>query len=300
MIAVLGSVWLACGKGFIMRFSERMGKKKVRCELQVESMDGDLRNGLWNVLYVQMLSQIKAYSYSSVDDYWRPVLKFLWHEFFKLPIDEIPLGSAYQVQIYVKDWFFKAEWYEVYDLLEFVAKLGNPINAKKYKSGCNDVLERELSAYRFVGDEIAPITDKVETDEIEEALETAGRHRFKGVRAHLENALGKLSDRKNPDYRNSIKESISAVESLCIIISKDSKATLGQALKLINEKIGLHEALKKGFSSIYGYTSEEGGIRHAMIEDNPCDFDDAKYMLVSCSAFVNYLIMKANKAGLIK
>ena len=47
---------------------------------------------------------------------------------------------------------------------------------------------------------------------------------------------------------------------------------------------GLHAALKNGFSSIYGYTSDEGGIRHAMIDDNPCDFDDAKYMLVSCSA----------------
>jgi hypothetical protein len=277
-----------------------MGKKKVKCELQVESMDVALRNGLWNVLYAQMLGKIQERGYSSVDSDWRPALKILWHEFFKLPIDEIPLESAVKVQIYVKDRFFKAAWYEVYDLLEFVVRFRKYIDENTYKSLCNDVLERELSAYRFVGDEIAPITDKVETDEIEAALETAGEHGFKGVRSHLETALEKLSNRGNPDYRNSIKESISAVESLCIIISKDPKATLGKALKLIEEKIGLHEALKKGFSSIYGYTSDEGGIRHAMIEENPCDFDDAKYMLVSCSAFVNYLIMKADKAGLIK
>ena len=75
---------------------------------------------------------------------------------------------------------------------------------------------------------------------------------------------------------------------------------MGKALKLIEDTVGLHPALKKGFSSIYGYTSDEGGIRHAMIDDNPCEFDDAKYMLVSCSAFVNYLIMKASKAGLIE
>ena len=30
-----------------------------------------------------------------------------------------------------------------------------------------------------------------------------------------------------------------------------------------------------------------------------CDFEDAKYMLVSCSAFINYLIQKANKIGVI-
>jgi hypothetical protein len=122
---------------------------------------------------------------------------------------------------------------------------------------------------------------------------------LKGVHKHLESALEKLSDRKNPDYRNSIKESISAVESLCIIISKNPKASLGQALKAIEDKVGLHQALKQGFEKIYGYTSNEGGIRHAMIDESTCDFDDAKYMLVSCSAFINYLIMKASKAGLI-
>jgi len=71
-------------------------------------------------------------------------------------------------------------------------------------------------------------------------------------------------------------------------------------LKKIKDKIGLHPALEKGFGAIYGYTSDQGGIRHAMIDESTCDFEDAKYMLVSCSAFVNYLIMKANKAGLIE
>ena len=71
-------------------------------------------------------------------------------------------------------------------------------------------------------------------------------------------------------------------------------------MKKIKDKIGLHPALEKGFGAIYGYTSDQGGIRHAMIDESTCDFEDAKYMLVSCSAFVNYLIMKANKAGLIE
>ena len=53
------------------------------------------------------------------------------------------------------------------------------------------------------------------------------------------------------------------------------------------------------FVAIYGYTSDADGIRHAMIDDSKCDFEDAKYMLVSCSAFVNYLIMKATKAGVV-
>lgn len=283
-----------------MRFSERIGKKEVKCELQLESMDTDLRNGLWNVLYDHMLGEIQQMGRISVDSDWNSAISSLWHSFFKLKIDEIPWQSAPHVRKRIKEWFLTSEWYEIYDLIEFVANFDESIDTDEFKNDCNIVLERELSAYRFVGSEVAPITDKVETGEIEAALDTASKYKFKGVRTHLETALDKLSDRENPDYRNSIKESISAVESLCIIISKDPKATLGQALKLIEDKVGLHGALKKGFSSIYGYASDEGGIRHAMIDDNPCDFADTKYMLVSCSAFVNYLIMKANKAGLIE
>jgi hypothetical protein len=277
-----------------------MGKKKVKCDLQVESMDADLRNGLWNVLWTFAVDKISSRGYSAVSIEWVGFLKALWHEFFKLRIDEIPFNAYFEVQGSIKKWFFAAQWYEIYDLIEFVAKRGRPIDANNFKSVCNVILERELSGYRFVGNEIAPITNKNEVAEIEQAIETAGEKRLEGVRKHLESALTKLSDRKNPDYRNSIKESISAVESLCIIISKDPKATLGQALKKVKDTVGLHPSLEKGFSSIYGYTSNEGGIRHAMIDENTCDFDDAKYMLVSCSAFINYLIMKANKAGLIK
>jgi len=56
--------------------------------------------------------------------------------------------------------------------------------------------------------------------------------------------------------------------------------------------------LKKGFSNLYGYTSSAEGIRHALLEEAKLNFEDAKFMLVSCSAFVNYLIAKTSKAGI--
>jgi len=43
----------------------------------------------------------------------------------------------------------------------------------------------------------------------------------------LSRALELLSDRKQPDYRNSIKESISAVEATCQVFASKSRATLG-------------------------------------------------------------------------
>ena len=107
-----------------------------------------------------------------------------------------------------------------------------------------------------------------------------------------------LADRKSPDYRNSVKESISAVEAISNLIANEKKATLGQALKAIESKVSLHPALKKAFSSLYGYTSDAEGIRHALLSETNLSFEDAKFMLVSCSAFINYLISKASKAGI--
>lgn len=283
-----------------MRFSERIGKKKVKCEIQVDSMDDDLRNSLWNMLVVHVFDHVSVMHSGSIGDDWIDFFDRMWIDFFKRPRDNLIYGKKWFVTRIKEWWFVESDYLAKYDFIEYIGHTKGPHNQEGFVNDCNLILERELSAYRFVDNELSPITDKVEIAEIEEAIERAAKHKFKGVRTHLESALAKLSDRKEPDYRNSIKESISAVESLCIIISKDPKASLGKALKLIEYAVGLHPALKSGFSSIYGYTSDEGGIRHAMIGDNPCDFDDAKYMLVSCSAFLNYLIMKASKAGLIK
>jgi len=66
---------------------------------------------------------------------------------------------------------------------------------------CNSVLESEVSAYRFVGGKIIQMTSEEEISEIEEAL---GKP-LKSVRTHLKRALDLLSDKKAPDYRNSLK-----------------------------------------------------------------------------------------------
>ncbi len=47
----------------------------------------------------------------------------------------------------------------------------------------------------------------------------------------LKRALELFSDRGSPDYRNSIKESISAVESFVIFTTGKDKGTLGQLTK---------------------------------------------------------------------
>jgi hypothetical protein len=153
----------------------------------------------------------------------------------------------------------------------------------------NSILERELAGYRLIGHTVVDITDELEIEMLHEVLSDT---RFEGVNAHLERALDLLSDKKNPDYRNSIKESISAVESLARVITRNEKATLDDALKQLEKSKKLHPALKKGFSSLYGYTSDEQGVRHAMLAEPNLSAADAKFFLLSCTSFVNYLKSK--------
>jgi hypothetical protein len=98
-----------------------------------------------------------------------------------------------------------------------------------------------------------------------------------------------LSSKVNPDYRNSIKESISAVEAMARVVTGDQKATLGDALKTLETRGALHPAMKEAFSKMYGYTSNAEGIRHALVSESNVTQADARYFLVVCSAFVNLL-----------
>ncbi len=282
-----------------MLFSQRKGLKPVKSVLQIDSMDEDLRNGLWNALTLcywdrAVASQYGGHYLLSLQGN-KGLSMFcikLWDGYFKKPVDKMGDDWSY-IRSEIRNYFYSCPWNEVYDFIEFTARAypdsRNGAN-NVFIESCNTVFETELSGYRFVGGIITQITSEQEIEAVENAL--ASPDPFKPVGIHIKTALGLFSDRKSPDYRNSIKESISAVESACKIVTDDTKATLGKALENVS---GLHGALKKSFEALYGYTSDAEGIRHALLDEPSLDFEDAKFMLVSCSAFVNYLISKQAK-----
>lgn len=286
-------------------FSEREGFKPVKSIIQLESIDDELKNGLWNCLYNHYLHDIPIAQKLNngqliLETKWKnrglnilSLTESIWMDYFKNPIDEFRLRN---ISNKIKGYFFTCEWYNVYSLLEFVINNYEDYNVnQKFMQRCNIVLERELSGYRFIDGQITEITSEEEINEIEEAIEESPNP----VSIHLKKSLELLSDRKSPDYSNSIKESISAVESIGKLITGES-LSLGQSLNKIenNGIIQLHPALKEGFTKIYGYTSDSDGIRHGLSEEPNLDYEDAKFMLVSCSAFTNYLIAKAAKHGI--
>ncbi len=274
-----------------MRFSERYGYKPIREIIQIESIDEPLRNGLWSLLKIHAwdgayFSQgVHSGYYLSSNKEYKSLCERLWFHYFKKPLDQLDNDWSVVLE-QLRRYFFECKWHEVYDFIEFVANNFNKYNFREpFMESCNVLLEKEMSAYRFVDGVITRITEKREMAEIEQALEAS----MGPVNTHLRRSLELLSDRSSPDYRNSIKEAISAVESFVTITVGADKGTLGQLLKKLEDDIKLYPALKTAFSNLYGYTSDTGGIRHAMIEKKEIDFHDAKFMLVVCSAFINFV-----------
>ena len=268
-----------------MKFSQRKGYTKPSEIIQTQGMNENLRVSLWNILDL-VVWQGQNFLWSRFSD---PEIdkysKILWFQYFKKPVDTRPDQPSDILNI-IRDYFFKCEWYEVYDFLEFTL---NYLDDDRINEAINNILERELSGFRFIAGIFTDITDTKEVEMLEEVFSDSD---FPTVRAHLQRALELLSDRKQPDYRNSIKESISAVESLAQIISGEPKATLGDALKVLERKSKVHSALKEGFSKLYGYTSNADGIRHALSDETDLGPPEAKYFLLSCTSFINYLKSK--------
>ncbi|MBD2179354.1 hypothetical protein H6F42_20735 [Pseudanabaena sp. FACHB-1998] len=271
------------------KFSERKGFKSVSKIIQIDGINEDLRYSLWNFLYENILldycnSKAEICYGKKVESF----ILYLWTDFFKKPLDELQFIRISKDPILqnLRSKFDKLDWYEVYDLIEATLNyFVNPLLVQK----ANNLLSRELSGFRFIGGILTDITTEQEIQMLEESLNDKS---FSAVSSHLRCALTRMSDRKNPDYRNSIKESISAVESIAKIISEDPKASLGQALKVLENRQKIHSSLRASFDKLYGYTSDEGGIRHGMLNEPNLTAADAKFFLLSCTSFINYLKSK--------
>lgn len=275
------------------RFSEKYSFKNVRDAFQINDIDIGLRNRLWNKFKVFYIDSIKL---NSITIQYQNDYKFfmqLYDEFFK--ISQKPSTYLYKTEEKLYGYFFQILWYEIYDFIEYTSEIYHYKQTNlDFRKAVNQVLEDEMSAYRFVGDYIAPIIDEVEILSVEEALKC----QHSAAKRHLSNALELLSDKENHDYQNSIKESITAVESVAKIIT-GKETDLASCLKNMN--IDLNKQFKTSMTNLYGWTCKEDGIRHGHTgEELKTSFEEAKYMLVSCSAFINYLIAKNKESVTIQ
>ena len=289
-------------------FSERIGKPTCITTVQLNEFDDHTRTQISNQLF-----KLLDYIFSNQDEYsvgmYQDPASNMGSDFCKALRADVLGYSVFLHSFDIIRWdrefdridnvIAQAPYNEVLDVIEYcyywVTHRSDPLIKTTWKNAFNMLFRQEYVGYRFVSDQIVPVTDELEIREIEQACKTP----FDGARTQLQKALGFLSDRENPDYKNCVKESISAVESVCKVISGNEKATLKDALNsLISNGMNIHGSLKSATLALYGYASDEGGIRHAEREtESTVTFEEAKFMMVTCSAIVNYLVAEYGKHG---
>ena len=273
-------------------FSEKFGYKMVK-EIQHESVSDSLRVRIWNLFY---LSEIQDGGLSSVR---------ISQAFSGKPSIEEIVADKLGFNVSTKrgrslleqiEHFLlnDSHWFEVYDFIEIhLSNIEEASRIERIKQ-YNKLLEEENAGYRVIAGAVVPITNPSEIQTIECVINSE----YDSVSLHMKKALSLYADFKSHDYENSIKESISAVEAMCCIITgmTGAQATLGKAIKKLKDNgVYIHTAMENAFASLYGYTSDENGIRHGGIDFTNAPEEDAKFMLITCSAFVNYLIEKQSK-----
>ncbi len=283
-------------------FSDRNRIKPENTEIQLKDFDSRTRVQFQNMLS-ELYQEVYDYDVYYTRDYIQDFFRYVMGTIYSEPYDT--RNSIYDDDVWdmIKNTLSNDEYDDVLTLIEGIIQYWalflkqnahqyfyNPKKPSFLFETVNKCFKQEYVGYRFVDGIIVSISDEIEIKSIIEALDTP----YRSVREHLSKSNKLLADRNNPDYENSIKESISAVEALCKILIGDNgkEATLGKMLKNLEGKgIKIHPGLKSAFTKLYGYTSDADGIRHASGIGGPeSTFEEAKFMLVACTAFVNYLI----------
>ena len=271
-------------------FSERKGLKHFSDVVQTNSLNERTRNKLYSVteeMFENFVSGTKGQ---------QKFVEYMFTNIFSLTKRDIPTNSNnYDYDIIFKKVRQIFTDYHYSDILTFIEGLIEVFHliennseyewikyTDSYIKLVNTVFKEENVNYRIIDNKITDIVEEEEINSIEETLGNV----YNVVKSHFQKALEHLY--KTKDYDNSIKESISAVEAMCQIIIGNNTATLGETLKALKQDI--HPALRESFNKLYGYASDANGIRHANgLGEGISSFSEAKYMLISCSAFINYL-----------
>lgn len=272
------------------RYSERNGYKPFSEVMVVNTITPQLRNALCSC-FDRLHTFIQA-NFGS-ERYYFNMQRHLWTKYLDKREGDYAYGKDVVI-LYLENSLH--DWFEKFDIIEEALWFlkdhkplfyqGRPLCFEQLKTDLNNEFERLNVGHRVVDDCISDIVTECER----ESVETAVDHSDNQVKEHLQNAIMLYSQRPEADYRNSIKESISAVESYCR--KKTGEITLGKALKKLEDAgIMIHPRLKTAFEQLYAYTNNgDTGIRHALIEGGHVpSHGEALFMLVSCSALINYL-----------
>lgn len=265
-------------------FAEREGVKALPRQLELREVSQEVRARVWTIIHESIEANTKYDALEHVTRVfvWETILKSTWIRLDHNFSDEFSVKPREIVQ-YAKSKML-LPYAEFLEFLEFVAQHKS---CPRWLVGqLNTQFESCGFAYRIIDGTVVPIANEQMAEAFQCAIEQLNAG-FSGAQQHLKAAASSLTAGK---YADTVRESIHAVESVACQICP-GEGTLGAALNEFEKKYKLHPALKQGFKNLYGYTNDEQGIRHALINEENAQVgeDEALYMLGACASFASFL-----------
>lgn len=276
-----------------LNFAQAEGLEPLPKQLELREISQECSAAIWAVVHSSF--QECAYHDSTgygagarLLDPWKNVL-YVWHVRYEHKFAD-EYSTDFDSRLKALKAIITSKDYAV--VFKFIQFLIQDHSFRRLRESLEIVLRQTRSAYRIVDDLVVPISSDEQAKAITSALDAAAAAKARGPQAHLRNAATQLT---SGQWAASIRESISAVEGAAKSI-EPSAATLGPALAKLQSSIGLAPEMKKAFGSLYGYTSGENGVRHALVFEDKSDVTerDALFMFGACAAFVGYLLNAAS------
>jgi len=258
-----------------LTFRERQGFSPLPPQLRTDELSQELRARLW-ALYYSWFEDEDNVQYGPAGRYLdSDALRFAkhWHVAGEhKPLDEFS-SSLNAFTVGLKQRFFARDFYPLFDLIEFsLSSQWFPVERKEL---IPEELERCRAGWRVIDRQLVPVASDDEAAAIAEGLSSL-EGASEGVRAHIRKASEFLSKGR---WADSARESISAVEAAARAF--DEKKTLGEIVKgLKSAGKPIHPALAKALSSLYGYASDEKGIRHSLVDEADAAVGEGEALLL--------------------
>ena len=275
-----------------LTFSQAYGYEELPLPLKLGEMDRESRVKLWNVFYDHLVSIADNTYYPEIASRILEIFYSLHTNYFLLPANTFDPDKG-RIAIY-QPIFLEGPLNKIFDFL--LAVMRHPGCPDMFPHSVGEVFKTCRLAYVLdVGPPptIYPSVTPQEGENILRASKELSGDGLVGAVSHLRKAADCIN---RGDHSGAVRESIHAVESTARHFDPDAR-TLEPALKSLEREGVLHQALKQAFSKLYGYTSDEQGIRHALI-DNPqanVGQDEAVFMLGACASFSSYLARKQQR-----
>lgn len=256
----------------------------------------EARNRVWDVFYRTTESHRASWGPVVVDP-WERVLLDLHVEFFDQPTDEFSSHFSDILVRYKPFVLSNTKYNKVFDLVQSIMR--HPECPSYFTEGIKAVFQQCSLAY-FVDTNGPPTIFEAATPEEGEAIRMARANlRTAGLPAasgHLQRAAELMNDRK---WRESAHESISAVESVGLSLGAGGNM-LSDVLKSLRKDPPwrIHPAILSALDKLYGYASDEQGVRHAAVDDQEhVGREEAQFMMGVCAASCSYLLGKQHHSG---